>query len=57
MYRSPLLYSIVPEYDLAGVGAAQNQIRMESGERGGHNGRLTVKDKFWGCFLEFRVPD
>jgi len=39
------LHSIIPEHDLTRISAAQNQIRMESGERSGHNGRLTVKNK------------
>lgn len=57
LYGSSLLHSVVPKYDLAWVGTAQDQIRMESGERGGHNRRLTVEDKLRGCFLKFCVPD
>lgn len=52
-----LLHTIVPEYDLTGVGAAKNEVRMELGEAGGHNGALTVEDVFRCGFLEFGVPD
>ena len=41
----PLLTDpVVPENNLAGVGTAQDQVRVESGERGRHDLGLTLED-------------
>lgn len=57
LYGRPLLYPVVPENDLTGVGAAEDEVRMKPGECGGHDGRLTVEYELGRGLLELGVPD
>ena len=37
LHGRPLLHPVVPEDDLPWVGAAQDKVGVEAGERGGHD--------------------
>lgn len=54
--RCSFLHPIIPEYDLTGISSAQNQVRVELGEAGRHDGTLTVEHILGGVFLELSVP-
>ena len=52
-----LAYTVIPEHNLAGVGAAQNQIGVESRESGRHDLRLALENVLGRRLLKPRVPD
>ena len=56
LHRGPLLRPVVPEHHLARVGAADDQVRVEAGERGAHHRRLAVEDILGRRLLELGVP-
>ena len=51
------LYTVIPEHDLPRVRPAQQQVRVEAGERHAHQRRLTVEHILGRVLLEARVPD
>lgn len=53
----PLRTAVIPEYNFPGIGASQDEIRMESCEAAGKNRRLAMKD-ILGCgFLKASIPN
>lgn len=55
--RRSLLHPVVPEYNLPGVRSAEDQVRVELGEAGRHDGTLTVEHVLRGVLLELGVPN
>jgi len=51
-----LLDAIVPQHNLARIGAAEDQVGIELGKAGGHHRALTVEDILGRGLLELGVP-
>ena len=54
--RGALLHPVVPQHDLAGVGAAEDQVRVKFGKARRHDRALTVEHLLRRLLLELGVP-
>ncbi len=52
----PLVVAVVPQHDLAAVGAAQNEVGMEAGEHRRHHRGLTVEDELGSLLQATATP-